>query len=874
VVIIILLNLLPVAAQSAVVEQDSLALVALYVGYKGDNWTHHDNWLSKKIPVSQWQGVILDSDGKRVIGLNLNNNNIKGLIPTDLMDLLNFISILNLNIFDIGKLTIIITKLYTFHADQAPLGELRILNIADNKFSGNIPESIGKISKLEIIDFSKNQFDGSIQKAFANLINLKQLNLSKNLLKGSIPTKLCGLSKLALLDLDSNQLNGNIPPEIKNLSNITRLILDNNQFSGSIPPEIGDLTTLIQLSLSQNKLTGNIPHEIGKLFNLDSLNLAGDSLSGSIPSEIGQLESLEYLALNNNQLTGSIPGEMGNMKSLSECVLNSNQLSGKVPRELANLSKLNYLRIDDNYLEGTIPTDFMNLTKLESFDFANNSITEIPTLSQINVLLLCQNNYLTFEDFELNVDAFHKTNLKFEYSPQKHFGRAYDTLTTEGYPFSLSIPCGGHYNHYKWFKNDEPLPSNDDSTFQFSKISVSDTGYYHVIVTNDLFQNLILTSQPVHLSVKEHCLKNDSLALVALYNSDDGVHWATNTNWLEGPVRSWHGVTADECSVLQINLNDNRLKGTLPSEIGQLSKLTVLNLGHNQLYGTIPEEIGQLFELTQLLMGTNQLEGTIPPGIGNLINLISLDLSANQLSGNIPHDIDNLIHLQDLFLNDNLFTGLPTLSNIDSLLTCYSNYLTFEDFECNLPLIRNREVDFEYSPQYPFGREYDTTAMEKEPFSLSIPCGGVYNHYKWYKNGEIVTSAFDASTLTFSNIQLSDEGIYSVTVTNDSVPDLELRSLPVTLIVNKLPPEPLKPVNMVIIEGSRNPNFMIENLKEYPDCKLMVFTKWGKLVYKKTGYNNDLDFSTYAEGTYYYILTYQTKEGEKQLKNFVDVLKR
>lgn len=36
--------------------------------------------------------------------------------------------------------------------------------------------------------------------------------------------------------------------------------------------------------------------------------------------------------------------------------------------------------------------------------------------------------------------------------------------------------------------------------------------------------------------------KNDSLALVALYNSTNGPNWRNEFNWLEGPVNTWKGV--------------------------------------------------------------------------------------------------------------------------------------------------------------------------------------------------------------------------------------------------------------------------------------------------------------------------------------------
>ncbi|MEE3195875.1 MAG: leucine-rich repeat domain-containing protein, partial [Candidatus Neomarinimicrobiota bacterium] len=70
--------------------------------------------------------------------------------------------------------------------------------------------------------------------------------------------------------------------------------------------------------------------------------------------------------------------------------------------------------------------------------------------------------------------------------------------------------------------------------------------------------------------------------------------------------------------------------------------LTYLNLGNNQLTGSIPSEIGNLTNLTSLSLMINQLTGSIPPEIGNLTNLTGLGLHDNQLTGDIPNIICDL----------------------------------------------------------------------------------------------------------------------------------------------------------------------------------------------------------------------------------------
>ena len=162
----------------------------------------------------------------------------------------------------------------------------------------------------------------------------------------------------------------------------------------------------------------------------------------------------------------------------------------------------------------------------------------------------------------------------------------------------------------------------------------------------------------------------DSLALVALYNSTNGASWTTNSNWLSGPVSSWYGITLNGNRVSQINLDGNNLNGTIPSSIGNISQLNILSLGNNLLSGSIPTSIGSLSNLNYLVLSINGLTGSIPSSLGNLTNLAGLDLSYNQLSDSIPSSLGNLTNISQFFyLNDNQLTdSIPSsLGNLTNL---------------------------------------------------------------------------------------------------------------------------------------------------------------------------------------------------------------
>ncbi|NOS94632.1 MAG: hypothetical protein HOP30_22195, partial [Cyclobacteriaceae bacterium] len=108
-----------------------------------------------------------------------------------------------------------------------------------------------------------------------------------------------------------------------------------------------------------------------------------------------------------------------------------------------------------------------------------------------------------------------------------------------------------------------------------------------------------------------------------------------------------------------LNLNVNKLSGTLPSNMGSAIALTSLGISSNaNITGPLPTSIGSLVNLTLLQIENTQVSGSIPTTIGNLENLTYLKLNSNKLTGSIPTEIGNLKKLvTGLYLNNNLLTG-------------------------------------------------------------------------------------------------------------------------------------------------------------------------------------------------------------------------
>ena len=425
--------------------------------------------------------------------------------------------------------------------------------------------------------------------------------------------------RVSELVLYENQLRGHIPPELGNLSNLTVLNLYSNQLSGTIPSDLGNLSDLEVLALSANQLNGSIPPEIGSLSDLQVLALWENKLRGSIPPGLSKLSSLEVLDLSSNQLSGSIPSELSELSGLEWLALSANRLHGSIPPELGNLNNLEWLDLSSNQLSGTIPSELGHLARLTGLHLYDNGLngTIPPELGHLIKLK------------ELSIWG--------------------NWLTTS-------------------------IPSELGNLINLELLYLSDNSM------------LIGCVPEVWRSVEESDLEDiglpfctDTDALVALYQATEGAYWQKNLNWLsDAPIGTWYGVTTDDNGrVIELDLSENGLSGTIPPELGSLTKLQWLDLYSNQLSGFIPSELGKLTNLELLSLGDNRLSGGIPPELGNITKLTQLALWVNQLSGSIPSELGRLTNLELLSLSHNQLSGsipseLGKLSKLEWLALSYN----------------------------------------------------------------------------------------------------------------------------------------------------------------------------------------------------------
>src|SRR6476661_8144923 len=98
---------------------------------------------------------------------------------------------------------------------------------------------------------------------------------------------------------------------------------------------------------------------------------------------------------------------------------------------------------------------------------------------------------------------------------------------------------------------------------------------------------LLLFVLGTSISALANVSPSEKNALIKLYNATNGKQWTTKWD-LSQPVENWSGVKVANDKVISIDLSNNNLTGTLPSEIGNLSNLQQLNLFRNSITGEIP----------------------------------------------------------------------------------------------------------------------------------------------------------------------------------------------------------------------------------------------------------------------------------------------
>ena len=339
--------------------------------------------------------------------------------------------------------------------------------------------------------------------------------------------------------------------------------------------------------------------------HVTQLEFHENRLSGTLPSSLSLLSKLEDLSVTDTSLSGTLPPSMGMMTSLVSLAIQNNVgLTGPIPASFGGMRSLATLILNRNNLTGPLPAELSGATLLSNLQAHANQLSgTLPSHYQALPLdsLYLNNNYLsgTVGVWVCSISRLDMSENRF-WCP---------------FPACCSASCG------------------------------------HV---TSCFPNPILSHTP-NLVVS---------ALVELYVATRGPFWEQNQNWAKGDPcgNRWYGVKCDDAGdIISLNLQGNKLIGTIPSSIGLVTTLRFLSLTQNRISGTIPASLADLTSLESLDWEDSSLSGTLPSSIGNIRTLSSLYLSLNSLSGSLPTSLGFLTRLTYFWARNNRLSGsIPT----------------------------------------------------------------------------------------------------------------------------------------------------------------------------------------------------------------------
>ncbi|KAK2360986.1 receptor protein [Trifolium repens] len=551
--------------------------------------------------------------------LDLSWNNLNG--PFDIVDWFKLKKLeeldLSFNEF-VGKLP----------SSFVNMTSLQTLRLSNNHFIGNISSHLSSFNSLQYLDFAKNQFEFPISLTqFSNHSNLKFIYGNGNkvildphsTLKTWVPK-----FQLQVLQLSSINQSNSIPPPnfLLYQYNLTSVDFTGWDFEHPSRPHLN----MIEIDVSNNAITGiMLNNNISSFFpNLGKLNMCGNSIRGSIQPSL--LSSLDALDLSDNQLSGQIPQNISGYVNLQFLSFSNNKLHGPIPLMLSMFSSLQSLFLDGNSLSGSIPRSIPSeLTKLESLKYLDisqnklvgcvpsfvNSSTLIIHLSDNNLSCLSKNMFgerssIVTLDLSNNaiINGFH------DLIHDLHLTEV-DILLLKGNNFKGDIP---------------------KQVCNLTDLTILDLSYNSFVgeIPSCFGKMPFENKDPERLRTQFIGYVKPEVDRAAIKR------FGKERDSFTSKRRSETYTTNILIYMSGIDLSHNKLNGSIPSELGNLTRIRALNLSNNFFTGKIPDTFSNLVQVESLDLSFNMLSGQIPPQISGLTSLEVFSVTHNNLSGATP----------------------------------------------------------------------------------------------------------------------------------------------------------------------------------------------------------------------------------------------
>ncbi|KAG8504248.1 hypothetical protein CXB51_002560 [Gossypium anomalum] len=390
---------------------------------------------------------------------------------------------------------------------------------------------------------------------------------------------------------------------------ISNLVLVSGQCQRQIPVEISRLTRLVTLDLSVILFQRSLELEmlVQNLTRLRFLYLDGVNIS----------------ATGNKWCRALSPLTQLQVLSMSDCCL-----SGPMASSLSKLRSLSVIRLDHNNLSGLVPpflAEFPNLTSLHLNDNdlsgrLPEEIFQIPTLQALD---LSNNEVLegSIKKFPINASL--------------------QTLRL------AHTHIGGQ------------IPESIGNLGQLTSIELAFCNF-----SGPIPKTVKKLSQLVYLNF---CSNSFSGPIPNFSSSRNLTELNLAGNQLNGTIHStdWSGLS----KLVRVDLQTNKLSGTIPPTLFCIPSLQALVLSENQFDGSIVDLHGKASLLLRYLdLRSNKIQGQFPVSLFEFHGLEYLSLSSNNFSGLIPMSaFQNLRNLSYLDLSYNRLSIDATTTNISSL---------------------------------------------------------------------------------------------------------------------------------------------------------------------------------------------------------------
>ncbi|CAM0150449.1 unnamed protein product [Urochloa decumbens] len=450
------------------------------------------------------------------------------------------------------------------------------------------------------------------------------------------------------------------------------------------------------LSVGDTALVGQISPSLLSLYHLEHLDLSMNNVSGPasrVPEFLGLFRNLRYLDLSGMPFTGRVPPQLGNLSKLQHLDLSST--TGQIPWRRVPWHDSNLYSTDISWLSNLslvfINMDSVDLSRIVDWAHVVNMVPSLKVLRLPNCFLTNVNQSLPYLNLtgleELNLSENHfdhpvascwfwnLTSLRYLQLAGTHlYGQMPDALGALTSLQVLDMSFGfGSINmmtaNMKNLCNLEIIDFREGMLSNLTDMDLSNNNLSGVITHEHLagltrLKNIAFSGNSLKIVVDPEWSPIFRLEYASFASCHMGPlfpSWLRSQTHIDELIISsasifdrlpdWFVMTFQKANGLDIS--NNGISGTLPTDLKNMTSLGWLKLNSNDLSGSIPRLPKSL---SYLDISENSLSGPLPAYIG-AGHLENLNLASNRISGPIPKSICKMNSMGGLNLANNYVDG-------------------------------------------------------------------------------------------------------------------------------------------------------------------------------------------------------------------------